>query len=93
MFKIITMYSVAAVAVAAVVAGTAVLLTAVAPPANAMAQPGFGNEPLAEAAVQLAPVSAPACSGRSWPNYDQSCLRHSTSELRQVRVINLETRR
>ena len=40
---------------------------------------------LAEAAVELAPVSAAACSARSWPNYDQSCLRHLTSELRRVR--------
>jgi len=88
MFKI--MQSAAAVAVAAVLAGTAVLLTSVAPPANAMPQPGLSNEPLAKAAVQLAPpVSVAACSARSWPNYDQSCLRSSTGDLRQVRVINL----
>jgi hypothetical protein len=92
MFKIITMQSVAAVAIAAVLAGTGVFLTSVAPPANAMPQFGLGNETLAKA-VQLAPpVSVAACSARSWPNYDQGCLRRSVGELRQVRVINLETR-
>ena len=79
MFKIITMQSVAAVAFAAVLAGTAVLLTSVAPPANAMAQPGLSNEPLARA-VQPAPLTVAACSARSWPNYDQSCLRSSTGD-------------
>ena len=91
MFKI--MQSAVAVIVAAVLAGTAVLFMSVAPPANAMPQPGLGNEPLTKAAVQLAPsISVAACSARSWPNYDQSCLRSSTGELRKVRVINLETR-
>lgn len=93
MFKTITMQSVTAVAIAAVLAGTAVLLTSVAPPANAMPKPGLSNEPLARAAQPAPRVTAAACSARSWPNYDQSCLRSSTGELRQVRVINLETRR
>jgi hypothetical protein len=87
------MHSVAGVAVAAVLAGTVVLFTSVAPPAKAMPPGGLSNEPLTTAAVRLAPlVSVMACSARSWPNYDQSCLRRSTGELRQVRVINLETR-
>src|SRR3954470_22470415 len=91
MFKI--MHSVAGVAAAAVLAGTVVLFTSVAPPAKAMPQVGLSNGPLTKAAVQLAPpVSVAACSARSWPNYDQSCLRSSTGELRQARVINLETR-
>ena len=92
MFKIITMQSVAAVAFAAVLAGTAVLLTSVAPPANAMPQPGLSNEPFAKAAQLALAVTVAACSARSWPNYDQGCLRSSTGDLRQVRVINLETR-
>jgi hypothetical protein len=92
MFEIITMQSVAAVAIAVVLAGTAVLLTSVSPPANALPQPGISNEPLF-VAVQPAPtVTVAACSARSWPNYDQSCLRRSTGDFRQVRVINLETR-
>jgi hypothetical protein len=92
MFKIITTQSVAAVAAAAILAGAAVLLTSVAPPANAMPQPGLGN-PL-DRAVQLAiPATVAACSARSWPNYDPGCLRSSTGELRYVRVINLETHR
>ena len=88
MFKIITMQSVAAVAFAAVLAGTAVLLTSIAPPANAMTQLGPSNEPFAKAAPTLA-VTVAECSARSWPNYDQGCLR--SSDRRRVRVINLET--
>src|SRR5947209_459418 len=92
MFKTITLQLVAAVGIAAVLAGTAVLLTSVAPPANAMSQPG-SNEAFAKAA-QLGPrVTAAACSARSWPNYDQSCLRRSTGDLRHVRMIDLETHR
>ena len=91
MFKIVTMQSVAAVVIAAALAATAVLLTSVAPPANAMSQPGLSNEPLARVVQQALPLTAAACSARSWPNYDQSCLRRSTGEPRQVRLINLET--
>jgi hypothetical protein len=91
MFKIITMQFVAA-AVAAVLAGTTVLLTSVAPPARAMPHPDLSNEIIAKP-VQLAPaLTVTACSSRSWPYYDQACLRSSTGDLRKVRVINLETR-
>jgi hypothetical protein len=90
MFKIITSQSVTAVAAAAFLAGMAVLLTSVAPPAQAG---GLVSEPVAKANSLAFVITAGACSARGWPNYDQACLRGSVSELRQVRVINLETHR
>src|SRR5438105_4785130 len=94
MFRIISMQSVAAVAAAAFLAGTAVLLTSVAPPASAMtpAEAGGINELLAKTDQLAAAITVAACSTRSWPNYDQSCLRRSAGDVRQVRMINLETR-
>jgi hypothetical protein len=89
MFKIFTMQSVAAVAFAAVLASAAVLLTSIAPPANARPQLGPSNEALAKAAAPTLAVTVSECSARSWPNYYQGCLR--SSDRRQVRVINLET--
>jgi hypothetical protein len=92
MFKIITMQSTAAVVAAAFLAGTTVLLTSVAPAAHAMPRTDGRKDLLAKADTLLPAITVAACSERSWPNYDQSCLRRSSGETRQVRVINLETR-
>ena len=92
MFKITTIQSVVAVAAAAFLAGTAVLLTTVAPPANAMPGTDLMSDSLSRV-HQLAPaIIVSACSASGWPYYDQSCLRRSPGDVRQVRVINLETR-
>lgn len=101
MFKITTIQTVAAVAAAALLAGTAVLavtavlLTSGAPPANAMPQPSLVkpslvNESLAKGVDLTRAATVPACSTRSWPNYEQGCLRWPAGDVRQVRVINLE---
>jgi hypothetical protein len=92
MFKIITIQSVAAVASAAFLAGTIVLLTSVAPPANAMQSPVMKNSPpSAEHSVPTL-VTVVTCSAHSWPHYAQSCLRRSAGDTRQVRVIDLIAR-
>jgi len=92
MFKVTTIQSVAVIAAAAFLAGTAVLLTTVAPPANAMPGTDLMSDPLTRV-HQLAPAMiVSACYASGWPYYDQSCLRRSAGDVRQVRVINLETR-
>ena len=90
MFKIITMQSAAAVAAAAFLAGTTVILTSVAPPANAMPQIALMNDALAKPAQVSPAITLAACSSRGWPYYDQNCLRRSAGDVRQVRMINLE---
>jgi hypothetical protein len=90
MFKLITMQSVAAIAIAGFLAGTTVLLTSVAPPANAMPQTSLINDLLAKADRLTPAKTVAACSERSWPNYDQRCLRRSAGDDRQVRVIHLK---
>jgi hypothetical protein len=87
MLKIITVKSVATVAVATYLAGTIVLLISVAPRANATPAINDGPFPLAD---QVAPVIN--CAQHSWPHYAQSCLRRPAGDTRQVRVIDLNAR-
>ena len=90
MFKIITVKSVAAVAVATYLAGTIVLLIALAPRANATPAINDDSFPHADRAVPT--IAGVACPEHSWPHYAQSCLRRADADTRQVRVINLYAR-
>ncbi len=92
MFKFITTQSMAAVAAAAFLAGTIVLLTSVAPPANATADLVLMNATLPKVDPSVPTATAVTCSEHGWPHYAQSCLRRSAGDARQVRVINLSAR-
>ena len=92
MFKFITTQSVAAIAAAAFLAGTLVLLTSVTPPANAAPDHVLTKVSSPEVEQSVLTPSAVTCSEHSWPHYAQSCLRRSAGDARQVRAINLSAR-
>jgi len=82
---------------ATIAAGIAIFMT-VAPQAKA---PPQVTSAVAEHALakgdRLRPlVKGAACSGQSWPNYNQTCqfdLRKSADHVRPVRVLDLERAR
>ena len=92
MFKIITIRSVATVAVAAFLAGTIVLLISVAPPANATPAILLLKDSFPNVVHSVPTPTVVTCSEHSWPNYAQSCLRRSAGDTRQVRVVDLKAR-
>jgi len=97
MFKFITSQSLLtqsmAALAAAFLAGMTVFFSSVAPPAYAMSRAGgLVSEPVAMAEHLALVIPEAPCSDRSWPDYDQGCLRRSSGDLRQVRVINLDAR-
>jgi hypothetical protein len=91
MLKSDTAKSIAAIAVAAVVAGVATLLTAGVPDAKAEPQADAAlHQPYAKNDVIRALAKGTECSSRGWPHYEQSCLfdlRGAANEARTVRVI------
>jgi hypothetical protein len=93
MLKLITTKSVAVAATAAIAAVMAIFLT-VAPAAKAPQVTTAVVEHILAKGDRLLPVvMGAACSGRSWPNYEQNCqfdLRQSADHVRPVRVLDLE---
>ena len=93
MLRSVTAKAIAAIAVAAAVAGLAVVLTSVAPEAKADTQANVApHQPRGK--VDRLPLVAKgtACSFRGWPNYEPSCqfdMRRPANEARMVRVIAL----
>jgi len=99
MLKLITTKSVtiAAAATIAITAGAAIFMT-VAPQAKAPPQVTSAVvEHVLTKGDRLRPlVKGAACSGRSWPNYEQICqfdLRTAADQVRPVRVLDLERAR
>ena len=91
MLKSDTANSIAAIAVAAAVAGVAALLTAGVPAAKAEPQVDAAlHQPHAKNELVRALAKGTECSSRGWPHYEQSCLfdlRGAADEARTVRVI------
>ena len=95
--RLITTKTVTVAAAATIAAGIAIFMT-VAPQAKA---PPQVTSAVAEHALakgdRLRPlVKGAACSGQSWPNYNQTCqfdLRKSADHVRPVRVLDLERAR
>lgn len=92
MIKIITMQSAAAVATAAFLAGAIVLLTSVAPPANATPEPLSMENAFPKVDRSAPTITVGTCSEHGWPHYAQNCLRRSAGDARHVRVIDLNAR-
>jgi len=97
MLKLITTKTVAVAATAATAAIAAVMaiFLTVAPAAKAPPQvtTAVVEHILAKGDRLLPVVKGAACSGRSWPNYEQNCqfdLRQSADHVRPVRVLDLE---
>ena len=87
--------SIISMAAAALIAGLMVFLTSVAPEVNAAEVKRALPQPFAMADRLPILVKGAACSQRSWPHYEQSCLfdkRVSADKVRKVRVINFDRR-
>jgi hypothetical protein len=83
MFRSITAQSIAAIVVAAGVAGLVVFVTSGTPEASAA--PLVKSEPVPVA-------TGAACSSRGWPAYEKTCqfdLRRPANEARIVRIVGL----
>ena len=97
MLKLILTKSVTVATAATIAAGVAIFMTvahqAKAPPRATIAV----VEHVLAKGDRLRPlVKGAACSGRSWPNHDQTCqfdLRKSADHVRPVRVLDLERAR
>jgi hypothetical protein len=91
MLKSDTAKSIAAIAVAAVVAGVATLLTAGVPDAKAEPQVEAALlQPHAKNDALPALGKGAVCSSHGWPHYEQSCLfdrRGAANEASAVRII------
>ena len=90
----ITTIAVSALIVAgALLAGSVVFLTSIAPDANAETLAASALLP-APAKSELLPATmkGSACSSQSWPNYDRNCqfdLRQVAGDVVKVRVLDL----
>ena len=93
MFKFVTTKSITAIAVAALVASLAALLTSIGPeakaesPAKAAQHQAYGKGDRLPAHSKGA-----ACSTRGWPHYEPKCqfdLRQPGNVARTVRIIAL----
>ncbi len=76
----------AAVLAAALVACAAALVPGLAPKVEAHAP-----QPIAKSDRLDVKAYGPACSQRSWPNYEASCLRNATSPTREARPVRVVT--
>lgn len=95
MFKLISVQSVSATAVAALIGALAAFLTPVAPQARAETQVAVPALERSNVKGDRLPqlVTGRACSSTSWPNYDRGCqfdLRRSIDDVRVVRIVNME---
>jgi hypothetical protein len=98
MLKLITTKSITVATAATIAAAGMAIFMTVAPQAKAPPQATSAVvEHVPAKGDRLRPlVEGAACSGRSWPNYDQTCqfdLRKSADHVRPVRVLGLERAR
>ena len=77
----------------ALLAGSVVFLTSIAPDAKAETLAASALLPVPAKSERLpAAMKGSACSLQSWPNYDRNCqfdLRQAAGDVVKVRVLNL----
>ena len=91
--SITTIAASALIVAGALLAGSVVFLTSIAPDAKAETLAASALIPVPAKSDRLpAPMKGSACSSQSWPNYDQTCqfdLRQAAGDVVKVRVVNL----